>query len=58
MTIGEITFTHNNISYLLYLHPHLEWHENPRYCLQNVITGEDISEDIFTVADLFSALSA
>lgn len=57
MNIGEITFTHNSTQYSLYLHPHLEWHDAPRYCLQRQ-DGLLISEDVFTVSDLFSALSA
>jgi len=58
MTTGEITFTHNNIKFSLYLHPHLEWHDAPRYCLHNLTTDTLISEGIFTVSNLFSALSA
>ena len=56
MTIGEITFTHNNTQYELFLHPHLEKWEGARYCLQRQ-DGVLISENIFTVADLFEALS-
>ena len=52
MTIGEITFTHNDIKYELCLHPH----ENERYYLQRQTDGFLISENIYTVADLFSIL--
>ena len=58
MNIGEITFYYNNTEFSLHLHPYLEVHEAPRYCLHNLYTDMVISENIFTVAQMFSELEA
>lgn len=55
--IGEINFTYNDITYNLVAHPHLEWHDQDKFVLSEKDTNKVISEEIYSIQQLFTILS-